>query len=111
MADTLQLAGFQVVVEGDEAVCRFAAGQAPALEVLPNPEEAFAKEFQPGGRLTGKRLVVALDDVPAISSSQLGSLLAIQKATGREDKTTVRGAGPNIRELFDITRMDRYFDY
>ncbi|MCH7813733.1 MAG: STAS domain-containing protein [Planctomycetes bacterium] len=111
MADSFEIAGFRVLVEGDEAICRFAGVEVPTPEVLPNPQEAFAKELQPGGRLAGKRLVVALDDVPAISSSQLGSLLAIHKATGREDKTVVRSAGPNIRELFDITRMDRYFDY
>ena len=80
MADSFEIAGFIVSLEGDEALCRFATQPEFGAEPPSGLEEAFAAEFQPGGRLVGRRLVVVLDDVPAVSSRQLGALLAVRGA-------------------------------
>jgi anti-anti-sigma factor len=111
MADELEIAGFRVSLEGEEAVCRFALSEDLGVDPPPNLEENFRSELQPGGRLQGKRLVVSLDTMLAMSSRQLGSLLSIHRATGTGGKLAVRGVRRNVRELFEMTRMDQFFDY
>jgi len=111
MSKDLQLSGFRVSLEGEEAVCRLVTTDDFGLEPMANMQAEFGRAFQADGPLAGKRLVVDLDAVRAISSRQLGSLLALHQAAGRKHKLVVRGAGPNIRELFDVTRMDQYFEY
>jgi hypothetical protein len=111
MSEPFEIAGFRVSLEGDEAVCRFASRDEPGADPPPSLEQDFRDELQPGGRLAGKRLVVFLDTMPAMSSRQLGSLLAIHRAAGADQKLVVRGVRRNIRQLFDLTRMDKFFDY
>ena len=111
MSHEIELAGFAVVLEDQEAVCRFAVVDDPTVNPPPDPEEAFRREMQPGGRLAGKQLVISLEDTPAMSSRQLGSLLAIHRAWGGRGKLTVRGVRPNVRELFDMTKMGQFFEY
>jgi len=111
MLNDMQFGGFRVSLEGEEAVCRLAAADDFGAEPPTNLQAEFGRAFQTDGPLAGKRLVVDLDAVRAISSRQLGSLLALHQAAGHKHKLVVRGAGPNIRELFDVTRMDQYFEY
>lgn len=111
MSEPLEIAGFRVSLEGDEAFCRFVGRDEPGADPPPNLEQDFRDALQPGGRLAGKRLVVSLDTTPAMSSRQLGSLLAIHRAAGADQKLVVRGVRRNVRQLFDLTRMDKFFDY
>ncbi len=100
-----------VLLEGEEAVCRFAGRHDFSEEPPSGLEEAFGAELAPGGRLAGYRLVVALDEVPAVSSRQLGALLAVHRAAGGGGKLSIRGVRPNVRSLFDMTRMTEFFQY
>jgi len=111
MSERLDICGFVVSLEGDEAVCRFAGPSELGSGVPPTLEEAFRTELQPGGRLAGKSLVVSLSDTPALSSRQLGALLAVHRAAGGEAKLVIRGVRPNVRDLFEMTRMAEFFDY
>ena len=111
MSEQFEISGFRVSLEGDEAVCRFGPAGKASADTPPDLEQNFHDELQAGGRLAGKRLVVSLDTLPAMSSRQLGSLLAIHRAACPGEKLVVRGVGRNIRELFEMTRMDAFFDY
>jgi len=111
MPEELDIAGFRVTIDGDRAVCRFAVLEDMGVDPPPDLEDVFRREVESGGRLAGKRVVFALDNMRAMSSRQLGSLLAIRKALEPEGLVPVRGIQPNVRELFGMTRMDQFFDY
>ncbi len=111
MLEEFELSGFIVTLQEEEAICRFADPEDLGVDPPIDQEEKFHNELEPGGRLAGKRVVIALDTMPAMSSRQLGSLLAIHRASKQPGKLVVRGARRNVRELFAITRMDQFFDY
>ena len=111
MGDSFEIGWFRVSLEGEEAVCRFAGRHDFSEEPPSGLPEAFEDELAPGGRLAGYRLVVALDDVPAVSSRQLGALLAVHRAAGGGGKLAIRGVRPNVRSLFDMTKMADFFEY
>ncbi len=106
-----EIAGFGVTVEGHEAVCRFLDREESWTEIPPGLEEVFRAEFGPGGRFRHCRPVVALDNAPALSSRQLGALLAVHRAVGGGAKLEVRGVRPNVRQLFKLAGMAEFFDY
>ncbi len=111
MSEVLDIAGFTVALEGDQAVYSFAGVEELGVEPPPNQEVQLREAMQPGGSLAGKRMVISLEGMPALSSRQLGSLLAIYRAVGSKDKIAVRGIRPNVRTLFDMTKMDQFFEY
>ncbi len=111
MSDNFEVGGFCVSIEGDEAVCRFVAGEDFGEELPPAMEDEIAAEFKTGGRLAGRRLVVVLDEVAAVSSRQLGALLSLHRGAGGEQRVPIRGVRPNVRGLFEMSRMDKFFDY
>ena len=111
MSELLDIAGFTVTVEGDQAVYSFANVDELGLEPPPNQEGCLREAMQPGGSLAGKRMVISLEGMPALSSRQLGSLLAIYRAVDSKDKIAIRGIRRNVRTLFDMTKMDQFFEY
>ncbi|MFQ5490392.1 MAG: STAS domain-containing protein [Phycisphaerae bacterium] len=111
MTDSFDIAGFSVSLEGDQATFRLTPRHDFDDEPSADLKQCLTPEFGPGGRLAGKHVVVALEDVPALSSRQLGALMSVQRATGTGKKLTVRGARRNIRELFKLTKMTELFDY
>ena len=111
MSESFELAGFTVALEGDQAVCSFASVDELGNEPPLDQEEQIRLALQPGGCLAGKQMVISLEGIPAVSSRQLGSLLAIYRAIGSNDKITVRGVRRNVRELFSMTKMEQFFDY
>ena len=105
MSDTYEIAEFYVTVEGDCATCRFG-------DDTPHDSEAcFLAELAHGRPLQGKRVVLDLSNKAALSSRQVGALLAIHRATGSQDKLQIKGVRPNVRNLFDLTKLDRFFAY
>ncbi|HUU85308.1 MAG TPA: hypothetical protein VM243_17550 [Phycisphaerae bacterium] len=111
MSEVFELAGFTVALEGDEAVCCFAGVDELGNEPPANQEEQIRQALQPGGSLSGKHMVVSLEGIPAVSSRQLSSLVAVFRAVGSEDRIPVRGVRRNVRRLFDMTKMDQFFEY
>lgn len=111
MADSFEIASLTVSLDGDQAIVRFGSEDDLCDMHTTDLEQRLTAELQEGGRLAGKRLVVALEDMPALSSRQLGTLMSIQRASGTGGKLTVRGARRNVRELFALTKMGEFFDY
>ncbi len=59
--------------------------------------------------LEGKRFVVDLDNLPAVSSRQLGMLLTIRKACQPYGDTELRSVSDSVKYLLHMTRMASYF--
>jgi anti-anti-sigma regulatory factor len=52
-----------------------------------------------------------LQELPAISSRQLGLMLALQKALAdRHDKLCITGLSTGVRRLLNLTRTAQFFD-
>ena len=111
MSECFVVAGFKVAVDGEQAVCSLPGVDELGAEPPPNQEQQIRQALQPGGCLAGKQMVISLEGIPAVSSRQLGSLLTVYRAIGSTGKIPVRGVRPNIRELFNMTKMDQFFDY
>ena len=111
MSETMEIGGFAVSLEGDEAVCRLLLRDDLGVEPPADQEEQLSQAMAPGGSLAGKLLVISLEGIPAVSSRQLGSMLSLYRAAGLDAKIAVRGIRPNVRELFKMTKMDQFFGY
>jgi hypothetical protein len=111
MSESFEVGGFVVSLEGEEAVCRFAAPDDFGGELPSSLDQALEAEFAPGGRLAGKKPVVALYNAPAVSSRQLGAMLALHQAAGGQQRVEVRGARRQVRDFFEMTRMANFFEY
>lgn len=82
-----------------DAVLNAAAIEAALCDMLATHPEHFGD----------RRMVVDLSNMPAMSSSQLGALLAIRKALGDQHRVQLSNLRPNVREALRITRLDHLF--
>ena len=68
-------------------------------------EPLFASEQNPQFELT-------LDDLPGLSSRQLGLMLALHKALAdRCERLPLAGVSSGVRRLLNLTRTARFFDF
>ncbi|MBN1342656.1 MAG: STAS domain-containing protein [Phycisphaerae bacterium] len=59
--------------------------------------------------LTGKRLVIDLGSLPAVSSRQLGMMLTIRKTCQPLGEVELESVSDGVRYLLKLTRMAGYF--
>ncbi|TWT45950.1 hypothetical protein RAS1_23860 [Phycisphaerae bacterium RAS1] len=88
-------------------------GSEEILASLPtNYDELLAARLKPILSEPGElRAEIDLGNLPAINSRQLGALLALQKVLRtRFAKVTVRGASDAVRQVFRITRAEKFFE-
>lgn len=111
MSETYEIAEFYVTVEGDCAVCRFGEQEDFGDGTPQDAEGCFRAELADGRPLQGKRIVLDLSNKVGLSSRQVGALLAVHRATESQDKMKIEGVRPNVRSLFDLTKLDRFFAY
>ena len=111
MAETLDLGPLTMTCEGD--TCRFTltAPEQMMLDVPPQYDrrlsEQLADVFAAGSE---SAIVMDLQGLPAISSRQLGVMLALQKAQRvRGDRLTVAGASRSVQHLLKVTRTEQFF--
>jgi anti-anti-sigma factor len=111
MSPSFEVAGFVVVRTDNQALIHFHDEPQIGGGVSPDTTSAFSRELADGGRLAGCELMVSLRNMPAISSSQLGTLLAIHKANGRSGKLRFCDVSAMVRKLFDTAGMTAFFEY
>lgn len=58
----------------------------------------------------GKNVFIfEISNVEFIDSSGLGAIVSCLKMVGRDGNIVIVGPGPNVMDLFKLTRMDRVF--
>jgi len=113
MPETIDVSPFVVTVGDDDVVFRFdRASFEQGFEYPPNLEGMIASlvDSRPG-LLDKRRTCVDLENLPAISSKQLGAMLAVRKACGANRKIPLLNIRPNVRELLHITKLSDFFEW
>ena len=78
---------------------RLTAAVAPALK------DALAAQVEAGK----SRLVLDMGRVSFVDSTGLGTLVGLLKRVGTRGELVVCGVQPAVRQMFQLTRMDRVF--
>ena len=81
-------------------------------EMPPDLERTLTSGFaQFFAKNNNARLLIDLNGVPAISSHQLGLMLAVQKSVRAQlGKVPVVGVSENVRRLLDVTNTAQFFE-
>lgn len=81
-------------------------------ELPPDYEQFLASELEEilsSGQVSSAE--IDLENAPALSSRQLGSLIALQKVLRKHfDRVPVQGLSAKVRHLLELTRTDQFFD-
>lgn len=81
-------------------------------EFPPNLEALIANAVRgQADHVTGRRVCIDLENLPAISSKQLGAMLAVRKACRSDQKVRVLRLRPNVRELLQVTKLGDFFEW
>jgi len=82
------------------------------LELPPDYDRHLSEKLQRLLARAGEpNVVMDLQDLPAISSRQLGLMLALQKALrDRRERLPITGISPPVRRLLNLTRTAQFFD-
>ena len=82
------------------------------LELPPDYQSFLSQRLEPlFGAGAGPVVEMDLEGLPAISSRQLGLMLALQKTlAGRYDRLRVTGTSSGVRRLLDLTRTAQFFE-
>ena len=106
------LGPLQVQQSGNEYRVTVAAPNSMLLDVPPQYSETLAQRFAEIFAADPQaRLVFDLQNVPAISSRQLGLMLELQKAARRRyQRLPLAGVSHAVRELLETTQTVRFFD-
>ena len=113
MSESIEVPPFVLDCSESQAVFRFDPEYfEQGCEYPPNLEGMIA------GVLDSKRdflddrtVLVDLEGLPAISSKQLGAMLAVRKACKSHGKIKILNLRPNVRELLYVTKLDDFFDW
>jgi len=109
--ETCEIGPLQVEMESSQLRFRFAAPDAITLEIPMSLEEelsSYLAEHQE--HIAGRRLVIDLQDLPAISSRQLGIMLTIRKVCQPIGTVELEAVSEGVRYLLNLTKMAQYFD-
>ena len=113
MPETIDVSPFVVTIGESEVTFRFdRASFEQGFEYPPNLEGMITNlvDSQPG-LLASRRACIDLEDLPAISSKQLGAMLAVRKTCAPDRKVPVLNLRPNVRELLHITKLSDFFKW
>jgi anti-anti-sigma regulatory factor len=58
-----------------------------------------------------REVLIDLEELPAISSKQLGAMLAVRKTCAPDRKVRVMRLRPNVSELLRVTKLEDFFDW
>ena len=113
MSDTMEVPPFSVRLSEDDVTFRFMpASLEHGFEYPPNLEGMIGGTVDKHPELLDRRqVVIDLDDLPAISSKQLGAMLAVRTACGLDRRIRIINLRPNVRELLHITKLGDFFDW
>lgn len=113
MSKTIEVTPFAVEIGAETATFRFdPATFEKGHEYPPNLAgmiagvcEVHAADF------AGRRIVIDLEDLPAISSKQLGAMLAVRQSCAADGRVRLLNLRPNVRELLHVTKLGDFFDW
>lgn len=112
MSETIQLPPMEMTVADRAVTFRFQHGALePGEEYAPKLGSLLtaAIDSRPG-LLDHRDVIIDLENLPAISSKQLGAMLAVKQACGEGRRVQVINLRPNVRELLSVTRLGDFFD-
>lgn len=111
MAGLHTLGPVSVEIGDTEVIFRFSDPTQMVLEV-PSTLELDLHDLRDANRseFDSRDIVFDLQDVPAISSRQLGVLLAVRHAMAGDRRLPLRGTQERVRRLLDMTRMEQFFE-
>jgi anti-anti-sigma regulatory factor len=111
VVDPVQIGPFAVEVSSTEIKFRFANPDAIMLEIPSSLEEDLSVFFERHrADAVGRRFVIDLQDLHALSSRQLGMMLTVRKVCQRLGALELERVSGNVRHLLDLTRMAGYFN-
>ncbi len=113
MSETIEVPPFVAAVEEGNIVFRFdPEALEQGFEYPPNME-ALVTNTVAGHReqFADRQVVIDLENLPAISSKQLGAMLAIRKAFADRGRIHIANLRPNVRELLTITKLSDFFTW
>jgi hypothetical protein len=111
MSTQIELPPFIADCGDREVVFRFdLASFEEGYEFPPNLEELIRGAVQTHPEcFAGRPVIIDLEHLPAISSKQLGAMLAVRKAACPTQKVPLRHLRPNVRELLHVTKLGDFF--
>jgi anti-anti-sigma factor len=112
MPETLDLGPLQMSRQGQRCYFTLSVPDDIGLELPPDLEAQLAarlaRAVPPG---PGLAVVLDLQDVPAISSRQLGVMLALHKCLSAcSARLPVTHASERVRRLLAVTKTDQFFE-
>lgn len=113
MPTTIDIPPFHATVGETELTFRFnRASLEHGYEYPPNLEALIASVVHGEvDHVAGRRVCIDLEHLPAISSKQLGAMLAVRKACRSPERVQVLNLRPNVRELLQITKLGDFFEW
>jgi hypothetical protein len=113
MTESIEVPPFNVDLSEKDVTFRFMpASLEHGFEYPPNLEGMIAGAIEKRPQmLANRQIVIDLDGLPAISSKQLGAMLAVRTACGLDRKIRVVNLRPNVRELLHVTKLGDFFDW
>jgi anti-anti-sigma regulatory factor len=110
MPDRASLGPLTLESTGNRLLFRLDGAYDPALDLPPEYDRFLAQELD-GISAEPIDAELNLDGCPAISSRQLGAMLALQKALRpRSTRLKLTGVGPRVRELLETSRTIQFFE-
>lgn len=94
----------EIETDGGIVVVRFAGSRLDAVRA---PDVKTALRTGLAERPT--RVLIDVGNLDFIDSTGLGTLVFLLKLMGEGGRVAVLGAKPNVRRLFEITRLDTVF--
>lgn len=112
MSQSSNLGPLKIVAVGDTWHVSLPSSDELAPDLPPNLDRLLLSEFTEFfRRATSNRVTLDLNGVPAISSHQLGLMLALQKALREKiGKLPITGASDSVLKLLEMTNTAQFFD-
>jgi anti-anti-sigma factor len=83
---------------------------ADVVELSAVNSQAFVREVRAGLHESTTSLDIDLASTRFMDSAGVGALFSIYRAAGSEVTLRLLNAKPNIRQLLELTQMDKFYD-
>lgn len=109
--ETADIGPIRIEIDEAQVRFRFVNPKAMTLEIPISLEEETADYLaEHRAAVTGKQFVINLQDLPAVSSRQLGIMLTIRKICDPIGPVRLENVSEGVRYLLNLTRMSQYFN-
>ncbi len=110
--ETCDLGPLTLAIEGHDWRFTLTAPTEMTLELPPNYEHFLREKLEPFFESSAKPAIeMDLQNLPAISSRQLGLMIALQKNMSEHSQhLRMTGISPGVRRLLNLTRTEQFFE-